>query len=397
MDLLALSSRLVRRWWLILGLAGLAALGAATAGASKTDEHRTKIHFVLRPDASVTNDDLPGTLDALKSDGTLVQTVIGVLRNRTILRRGAADADVTLTPEYTVGASVQPGSTLIDSTLTGPDGSVLDRLAAGYAREASTYVSASYSAYVLEPLSTDRSVGGSGPGTGQIVVLAALLGAALGVVLVAAEMRVESHFRRVSAQRADERAGRSREAEVEEEPEPAPRRRDVPRAEPEPAREPEPEPRPEPAPAAEAEPQPEREPEPVLEPGPEPWPRSELAPEHVLQAEPQPGPEPGSEVAPEHVLEPEPEPGPEPALEAEQQPELEPRAQPERPFPAPAAPRNDDGRPKPNGQPEPSSRRPPAGPPNQGAPSQYGSYPRPATGPGPPRWRPGPASDEDED
>ena len=33
----------------------------------------------MRPDASVTNDDLPGTLDALKSDGTLVQTVIGVL------------------------------------------------------------------------------------------------------------------------------------------------------------------------------------------------------------------------------------------------------------------------------------------------------------------------------
>ncbi len=89
MDVSALSSRLARRWWLVAGLALLAALGAATAAAGRSDEHRTKIQFVLRPDASVSNDDLPGTLDALKSDGTLVQTVIGVLDSRAILRRAA--------------------------------------------------------------------------------------------------------------------------------------------------------------------------------------------------------------------------------------------------------------------------------------------------------------------
>src|SRR5215208_3977580 len=149
MDLAALSSRVARRWWLVLGLALVAAIGAATASSTKTDEHKTRVQFVLRPDASVTNDDLPGTLEALKSDGTLVQTVIGVLRNRAILRRAATDADVALTPDYGVDSNVQPGSTLIDSTLTGPDRSVLDGLADGYAREASIYVSSSYSAYVL--------------------------------------------------------------------------------------------------------------------------------------------------------------------------------------------------------------------------------------------------------
>ena len=210
MDWVALGSRLMRRWWVVVGLAALAALGAATAGASKTDEHRTKIHFVLRPDASVTNDDLPGTLDALKSDGTLVQTVIGVLRNRAILRRAAADADVTLTPEYSVDSTSQPGSTLIDSTITGPDRSVLARLAAGYASEASIYVASSYSAYVLERLSTEPTPDGSGPGTGQVVILALLLGAALGVVLVAAELRLEPHVQRLSTRRAAERAARSR-------------------------------------------------------------------------------------------------------------------------------------------------------------------------------------------
>jgi len=218
MDLVSLSSRLARRWWLVLGLAALAAVGAATAGATKTDEHVTTIQFVLRPDASVTNDDLPGTLEALKSDGTVVQTVIGVLDNRAILRRAAGDAEVALTPEYTADASVKPGSTLIQATLTGPDRSVLARLATGYEREASLYVASSYSAYVLERLSTNPQPDGSGPGTAQIVIVAALLGGALGVVLVAAELRLEPRFRR----EPEARRGPEPASDPEPEPEPAP-------------------------------------------------------------------------------------------------------------------------------------------------------------------------------
>src|SRR4051812_30032689 len=199
MDLVALSSRLARRWWLVAGLAAIAALGAATAGSSGSTEHQTRIQFVLRPDASVTNDDLPGTLDALKSDGTLVQTVIGVLRNRAILNRAAADAGVGLPRDYTVAADAQPGSTLISSTLKGPDRSVLSRLAGAYAREASIYVSASYSAYVLQRLSTTAAPDSGGPGTAQVVIVALLLGAALGVALVAAELRLEPQVKRLAA------------------------------------------------------------------------------------------------------------------------------------------------------------------------------------------------------
>ena len=205
MDLVALSARLARRWWLIVGLAGLAALGAATADATKTDEGKTVIQFVLRPDASVTNDDLPGTLEALKSDGTLVQTVIGVMRNRAILRRAADDAGVTLTPDYSAGVTAEPGSTLIEATLTGPDRAVVARLAAGYERESSLYVASSYSAFVLERLSTNPAPASSGPGGGQIVVVAALLGGALGVLLVVAELRLEPQLRRMRAARREER------------------------------------------------------------------------------------------------------------------------------------------------------------------------------------------------
>ena len=80
MDLSALASRVARRWWVVAALAALAVLGAVTASADSSEEQQTTIRFVLRPDTSVTNGDLPGTLDALSPDGTLVQTVLGVVR-----------------------------------------------------------------------------------------------------------------------------------------------------------------------------------------------------------------------------------------------------------------------------------------------------------------------------
>jgi len=195
MDLSALTARVARRWWVVAAVAALAALGAVTASASSSEEQRSTIHFVLRPDTSVSNDDLPGTLQALNTDGTLVQTVLGVLRDRSMLRRAATDANVALTPAYSLEATVQPGSTLIESTVAGPSRSAVDRLAVAYAREAATYVPASYPAYALERLGTDRETGGSGPGGVQLIVLALLVGGALGVALVAAELRLEPHLK----------------------------------------------------------------------------------------------------------------------------------------------------------------------------------------------------------
>jgi hypothetical protein len=187
MDLTRLRTQLERRWWIVVVAAVLAAIGAGVASAGQADDHERTIHFVLRPDASVTADDLPGTLDALQSDGPLVQSVLGVLGSREMLRRAAAEAGVPYSAEYGLEATGRPGSALIDSTVAAADEEVLERLVVGYAREASSYVAASYSAYVLARLSIDSGGTGTGPSTAQVVILAFLAGAVIGVGLVAAE------------------------------------------------------------------------------------------------------------------------------------------------------------------------------------------------------------------
>ena len=186
MDFAALRVQLARRWWIVAAAALIALVGALAASASQADEHHRTIHLVLQPDRAVSDDDLPGTLDALESDGPLVQTVIGVLGSDGTLRRVAGGAGLSLDGGYSVESAARPGSSLIDITLSGPDEDTLDQLARSYSQAASEYVSASYSAYVLQQLSVDSS-GGGGPGTLQVAILALLVGGALGVGLVAAE------------------------------------------------------------------------------------------------------------------------------------------------------------------------------------------------------------------
>ncbi len=175
-------------------LAALTVLGA-TAAAGQSDDHQTTVKFVMRPDAAVSTHDQPAALDALKSDSPLVQTVIGVLGSRSMLRKGAVESGVTLTPDYTIESVAEPGSTLINSTITGPDRAVVDTIADGYGRAAPAYVSASYSAYVLERLSIAPGGDGTGPSRAQVVALALLVGLALGVALVAAELGLEPRLR----------------------------------------------------------------------------------------------------------------------------------------------------------------------------------------------------------
>ncbi len=199
MDLAALRSRLARRWWVVAAVAAITVLGAATAAAGESDGHQTTVRFVMRPDAAISNNDLPGTLEALRSDGPLIQTVVDVLDSRAMLERAAVNANVELEDDYTVEATGRPGSTLIDSTLAGPDQATVNSLAGGYTTAASDYVASSYSAYVLERLSVDPGEGTTGPSTPQVVLLALLVGTALGVALVAAELGLEPRLRALLA------------------------------------------------------------------------------------------------------------------------------------------------------------------------------------------------------
>jgi hypothetical protein len=202
MDLAELLPRLASRWWVVAAVTGLAVLGAALSLGNRTDQHRSTIHFVLRPNGSVANRDLPAALEELKSDGPLVQTVIGVLGSHEMLGRAAADSGVHLSPEYTVDSTARPGSALIDSKLAGPEAVVVDRLATGFGEAASDYVAANYPAYALDRLGADAGGDGTGLSAAQLMLVAVVLGTTLGVGLVIAEMRLEPQLRRSFERRA---------------------------------------------------------------------------------------------------------------------------------------------------------------------------------------------------
>jgi hypothetical protein len=208
MDIAELLPRLARRWWVVAAMIALAVLGAALSLGNRTDQQRSTIHLVLRPNASVPNRYLPAALDVLKSDEPLVQTVMGVLGSREMLRRAAAESSVHLSSDYTIDSKARPGSALIDSTLAGPDGKVVDRLVTGFTQAASAYVAANYSAYALDSLGVDAGGAGTGLSAAQLVLVAVLLGTTLGVGLVLAELRLEQRLRQPSVQREARRAAR---------------------------------------------------------------------------------------------------------------------------------------------------------------------------------------------
>lgn len=206
MDIAELLPRLAKRWWVVAAVTSLAILGAGLSLGGRTDQHRSTIHFVLRPNGSVANRDLPGALDVLKSDGPLVQTVIGVLSSPEMLRRAAADSRMRLSPDYSIESTARPGSALIDSTLAGPEGAGVERLVTGFTRAASDYVAANYSAYTLDPLGVDAGGNRTGLSAAQLVLVALLLGTTLGVGLVIAELRLEPRLRPLFEQGAARRA-----------------------------------------------------------------------------------------------------------------------------------------------------------------------------------------------
>jgi hypothetical protein len=192
MELGAVVRQVRKRWWLVVAMAALAAAGAALAVASRADRHARTVHFVLHPDGTFNKGDVPSAVEVLRADGPLAQTVLGVLSSDEILRRAARAARLQTESGYTLESTLRPGSTIIDSAIGGPSASGVARLSATLGFVASDYVNANYSGYSLDRLGVDPGGGGTGASGAEIIVLALLLGGALGVGLVLADSRLRA-------------------------------------------------------------------------------------------------------------------------------------------------------------------------------------------------------------
>ena len=180
-----------RRLWLVAGLAVLAGLGAGIAIAANHDEHRQTVNFVLHPAASYPRRDVPSAVDVLRADGPLVQTVLGVLDSDEMVRRAAREVDIDDSADYQLASTLRPGSNIIDATITGPDAQAVSQLGRGLVVAAAAYVTAAYPGFEIDRLGIAAGDGG-GADPIEVILVAMLLGAALGVVLVVVESRFQT-------------------------------------------------------------------------------------------------------------------------------------------------------------------------------------------------------------
>jgi capsular polysaccharide biosynthesis protein len=182
---------LLRRLWLVLLLGALAGATAyvMTRGAVETYERTTV--FVLRPSSQVRDIQIPDAVRGIASDDAqLVQTVTRAIETDRFLARAFNDAFGREPIDgYTLGASMVPGSDLIEVAIQGPDPAVLDGVAASFSDEATRWVRSVYRAYALDLLEIRAPDAPVSADPAQMIGFAALLGLLLGVGVVFAEAK----------------------------------------------------------------------------------------------------------------------------------------------------------------------------------------------------------------
>jgi capsular polysaccharide biosynthesis protein len=182
---------LVRRLWLVVLLGALAGATAyvMTRGGEKTYERETV--FVLRPSARVADQAIPDAVRGIAADDAqLVATVARVIETDRFLNL-AFDKALNRTPieGYTLGASMVPGSNVIEVSVQGPDPIVLDKVAEAYAGGATDWVRTVYRAYALDLLEIRAPENAVSADPFQVSAFAVLIGLLLGVGVVFAEAK----------------------------------------------------------------------------------------------------------------------------------------------------------------------------------------------------------------
>ena len=191
-----------RRWWFIAAqaVAAVVALVLVLALTSRTTYDYTA-HFVLHPAASSNPGDVANGISALRQDDPLVQTVVKVLANNEIRRRAGAAAGIDPS-KYSVSASVSPGSSFFDATVSGRDAPETRALGKSLETVASSFVNAGYRGFELDVLGSDTARHRLFPPSPSLLVLVLLFGAALatGELFVAFSL---AHLRAIAARAAE--------------------------------------------------------------------------------------------------------------------------------------------------------------------------------------------------
>lgn len=190
----AFVAHLYYRWRFIAAQAVVAVLVLVVALAvTGGTTYEFTAQFVLHPDPNSTPTDVANRLDVLRQDGALVQTVLKVLGNRETLHRAGRAAHVGSTSDYSISATVSPGSSFFDVRVSGPSRRATDALGKSLERVASGYVETSYHGYQFDVLGSERAKHEPFPPSTTLVVLVFLLGA----VVAAAELLVMFGFARL--------------------------------------------------------------------------------------------------------------------------------------------------------------------------------------------------------
>jgi hypothetical protein len=177
-----------RRWWVIAvqGLIAVIVLCGALAVFNRSSS-ATTTHLVLRPASSLPATQVPGAIDGLRPDGSLVQTVLHVLGSDRLLQTALAAAKPNDPSRYSIKATVQPGSAFFDQEVAGPDAQAGQAIALSLTDADAAYIGRAYTAYSLDVVGTDVSTRDSFPPKPAVALLVLLLGVAFGLATVFAE------------------------------------------------------------------------------------------------------------------------------------------------------------------------------------------------------------------
>jgi hypothetical protein len=184
------SQMLARRGWLIVLITAAAIAGAGVATSREPPSYQQAVRYVLTPSAQVGDAQIPDTLRGSSGpDSQLTYTVAQALQTDRFTKPAVASLPPGQRGGYKVSASVVAGTDVIEVRLSGPSRAGLQTITGALTPHATHWVSGVYKAYRLQFLET-KQLGASATSAIQRLLLAGIVGALLGMLVVYLEARL---------------------------------------------------------------------------------------------------------------------------------------------------------------------------------------------------------------